>query len=99
MRSFLKPAAALVLCAITTGALEAQAPAVPPAEVQALGAPAKMDSRFGALEFKDGAPSAATADAVYAALAFTNALNVYNNSFRGASAYGLRTGFYSLGAR
>ncbi len=57
-----------------------------------------MESRFGALEFKDGAPTAATADAVYAALAFTNGLDVYNNSFRGASAYALRTGFQSIGA-
>jgi len=57
-----------------------------------------MDSRFGKLEFRDGAPTAATADAVYSALAFTNALDVYNNSFRGASAYALRTGFQSIGA-
>ena len=99
MRLPLTSTLSLALVAVAAGALEAQAPAVPPANVQTLGAPAKMDSRFGALEFKDGAPTAATADAVHSALAFTNALDVYNNSFRGASAYGLRTGFYSLGAR
>ncbi len=98
MRMPLKSTLSLTLMVVAAGALEAQAPALPPAPVPALGAPAKMDSRFGALEFKDGAPTAATADAVYSALAFTNALNVYNNSFRGASAYGLRTGFQSLGA-
>lgn len=31
-------------------------------------------------------------------LAFTRALNVYNNSFRGASAYAIRKGFLSIGA-
>jgi Protein of unknown function (DUF1254) len=43
-------------------------------------------------------PSAETAQAVYDALDFTRALNVYNNSFRGASAYALRQGFHSVGA-
>ncbi|HEX5005325.1 MAG TPA: DUF1254 domain-containing protein [Gemmatimonadales bacterium] len=95
MRLVLSSTLTLLIC---SGAAQAQAPALPPADVQTLGAPAKLDSRFGALQFKDGAPTASTADAVYAALAFTNALDVYNNSFRGASAYALRTGFQSLGA-
>ena len=38
-------------------------------------------------------PSAETAAAVFDTLDFTRALNVYNNSFRGASAYALRKGF------
>lgn len=79
------------------GSLAAQAPALPPADVTTLGAPAKMDSRFGKLEFKDGAPTASTADAVYTALAFTNGLDVYNNSFRGASALAIHKGFLSIG--
>jgi hypothetical protein len=88
---------ALLSIALSTPSF-AQQGAVPPAVVQSLGAPDKLDSRFGALTFKDGAPSAATADAVYTALAFTNGLNVYNNSFRGASAYAIRKGLQSIGA-
>ena len=38
-------------------------------------------------------PSAETAAAVFDTLDFTRALNVYNNSFRGASAYALRKAF------
>ena len=40
-----------------------------------------------------------TAQKVYDTLDFTRALNVYNNSFRGASAYGLLKGFRSIGAK
>lgn len=98
MRMHLRMMLAVLLCASTSAAALAQQGAVAPAVVQSLGAPPKLASRFGALEFKDGAPSAATADAVYAALAVTRGLNVYNNSFRGASAYAIRQGFRSIGA-
>jgi hypothetical protein len=66
--------------------------------VKTLSTSDRMETRIGSLEFKDGAPSAETARTVYDTLAFTRALNVYNNSFRGASAYALREGFHSIGA-
>jgi hypothetical protein len=70
------------------------APAIPPS----LTTPDKIETRIGTLEFKDGAPSVDTAEKVRDALAFTAALNVFNNSFRGASAYAIRKGFHSIGA-
>jgi hypothetical protein len=39
-----------------------------------------------------------TAGKVYDTLDFTRALNAYNNSFRGASAYAIRKDFLSIGA-
>jgi len=66
--------------------------------LKSLSTPDKVETRIGTLEFKDGAPSPETAATVYDALTFTRALNVYNNSFRGASAYALRQGFQSVGA-
>ncbi len=66
--------------------------------IDALGAPDRIETRIGTLEFKDGAPTAETAQTVYDALDFTRALNVYNNSFRGASALGFHKGFKSIGA-
>ncbi|HML93033.1 DUF1254 domain-containing protein [Methyloceanibacter sp.] len=66
--------------------------------MDSLSAPAKMETSIGALEFKDGVPSAETAEKVRDALAFTRALNVYNNSFRGASAYAILEAFHSIGA-
>jgi len=66
--------------------------------VQSLSAPDKIETRIGTLDFKDGVPSAATARTVFDTLDFTRALNVYNNSFRGASALGLVKGFQEVGA-
>ncbi|MEJ8572381.1 DUF1254 domain-containing protein [Microbaculum marinum] len=66
--------------------------------VRSLSAPDSVDTRIGTLEFSDGIPSDATAQSIYDTIDFTRALNVYNNSFRGASALGLVKGFQSVGA-
>ncbi len=66
--------------------------------IKSLGAPDKIETRVGTLEFKNGAPTAETAQTVFDTLDFTRALNVYNNSFRGASALGFVKGFQSIGA-
>jgi len=60
--------------------------------------PDHVETRIGALEYKDGAPTVETAERVRDALAFTRALNVFNNTFRAASAYAIRQGFHSAGA-
>jgi hypothetical protein len=65
--------------------------------LESLSTPDKVDTSIGTLEFKDGAPSVETAAKVYDALAFTRALNAYNNSFRGASALAIKKGLQSIG--
>lgn len=60
--------------------------------------PDKVETPIGALDFQNGVPSVETAEKVRDALDFTRALNAYNNSFRGASAYALGKGFQSIGA-
>jgi hypothetical protein len=65
--------------------------------LESLSTPDKVETSIGRLEFKDGAPSAETAEKVYHALTFTRALNVYNNSFRGASALAIKKGLQSIG--
>jgi len=60
--------------------------------------PDKVESPIGALEFKDGAPSAETVKKVYDTLDFTRGLDAYLNSYGGASAYAIRQGFLSVGA-
>jgi hypothetical protein len=89
---------AILACAVLTlpGLVAAQAtPAIPPFLVT----PDRVDTRIGTLEFKDGVPSVATAERVRDTLDFINAVNVFNNSFRGASAYAIRKGFESIGAQ
>src|SRR4030095_2536597 len=66
--------------------------------LHALGAPDKIETRLGTLEFKDGAPSRETVRKVYDTLDFTRGLDVYLNSFGGASAYAIRQGFIDAGA-
>ena len=66
--------------------------------IQSLSAPDTIDTRAGKLESQDGVPTAEAAQKVYDTLDFTNALNVYNNSFRGASALALVKGFEGIGA-
>ena len=65
---------------------------------QILITPDRIDTHFGPLEFKDGAPSAATVDKVYDTLDFTRGLDAFLNSYGGASAYAIRKGFMSIGA-
>ena len=60
--------------------------------------PDKVETSIGTLEYKDGAPTVATAEKVRDTLDFIRAVNVYNNSFRGASALAIRKGFQSIGA-
>ena len=93
----LKVLTALVALALPGLTVTAQAE-VSKATIDALGAPGSVKTSIGTLNFKDGAPSADTAQKVFDALAFTRALNVYNNSFRGASALGFHKGFQSIGA-
>jgi hypothetical protein len=66
--------------------------------LKSISTPDKVETRIGPLDFTDGAPSVQTADKVHDTLDFTRALNVYNNSFRGASAYAIGKGFQSAGA-
>jgi hypothetical protein len=68
------------------------------AVVKSLGAPDKIETSAGTLEFKDGVPSEATAAKVYDTLDFVRALEAYNNSFRGASALAIVKAFEGIGA-
>jgi hypothetical protein len=88
-------AISLITALVSSSATGAAAKGSIPASILT---PDKVESSIGLLEFQDGAPTAETAEKVYDTLAFTRALNVYNNSFRGASAYGLYKGFDSIGA-
>ena len=65
---------------------------------ESISTPDTVETRIGTLDFADGAPSAETAEKVYDTMDFTRALNAFNNSFRGASAYAIRKGFQSIGA-
>jgi len=89
---------AVVTVSVVVALARLAAAQVPVETLKSLSAPDKVETRIGPLEFKDGAPSVETAEKVRDTLDFTRALNVYNNSFRGASAYALGKGFQGIGA-
>jgi hypothetical protein len=84
---------ALVLL-ITNGAVYAQQFAATPASLLI---PDKVVTSLGALDFKDGAPSAGTTQKLYDNLDFLHAQNVYLNTFQGASTYAVGEGLKSVG--
>lgn len=88
-----------VVFLLCTSALSPLHADVPAETVKSLSAPDSVETSVGTLTFKDGAPSAETAATVFDALDFTRALNVYNNSFRGASALALLKGAAEIGAK
>lgn len=97
MQQLIKPLTTLASCLLLAAPhlVVAQESSAIPAS---LTTPDKVETRIGTLEFKDGAPTVETAAKVYDTLDFTRALNVFNNSFRGASAYAIRKGFLGIGA-
>ncbi len=97
MKRYLKLANATMIAALVLPC--AAVAQVTQETVRSLGAPDAVPTRIGTLQFKDGVPTADTAAKVYDTLDFTRALNVYNNSFRGASALAIVKGFESIGAK
>jgi hypothetical protein len=84
-----------VAAAVLFGAFTLTAHAeIPPA----ITTPDKVETSIGTLEYKDGAPSAATVQKVKDSVDYVRAVDAFMNSFSGASAYAIRKGFQSIGA-
>jgi hypothetical protein len=99
-RNKLRVSAPIALIASALLAIGGQAYAQVSSEtIKSLSAPNMVETPIGRLEFQDGAPSADTARKVYDGLDFIRAVNVYNNSFRGASALAIQKGLQSIGAK
>jgi hypothetical protein len=69
------------------------------ARTDSLSAPAKADTRIGTLEFKDGVPTATTVEKAYDYLDFAHAVDVYINTFQGASLQAFREGYLKAGVQ
>ena len=98
MPRFIKPLAVLAVCALLAAprlATAQAASAIPPS----ITTPDRVNSPFGTLEFKDGAPSRATTDRMYDQIDFTHAYNVFMNSLDGVSIATLRKGLQSVGVK
>ena len=63
-----------------------------------IGAPDRLETSLGVLEFRDGVPSGGTAEKLYDHLDFVHAVNAYLDGFAAASTYAIRKGFHDAGA-
>ena len=77
--------------------MEEKARFTPQAVLESSSTPDQVKTRFGLLEFRDGAPSIDTAETLYDNLDFLHGVNVFLNAFQGASTYAIRQGFLSVG--
>jgi hypothetical protein len=66
---------------------------------QSISTPDKVESRLGPLEFKDGAPNAATVAKVYDNIDYTHAYNALVNTMQGVSIAAIRKGMASIGVK
>ena len=67
--------------------------------MQSISTPDQVDTRLGTLEFKDGAPSAATLEKVYDHLDFTHAYEAFVNTFQGVNMAAIHEGFQRAGVK
>ena len=88
----------VAMCLVLATAIPQALAQVSQQTLNAIGAPNKVETRIGPLDFKDGVPSRETVRKVYDTVDFTHALDAYLNSFGAASAYAIRQGFISAGA-
>ena len=66
---------------------------------KSLTTPDKVESRLGVLEFKNGAPDAATLAKVYDNLDFIHAFEAFVNTMQGVSVAAIHKGFLSIGVK
>jgi hypothetical protein len=68
---------------------------IPPA----ITTPDEVQTRIGALKFKDGAPDAATVTKIYDNLDFTHAFDVFVNTMEGVSVEAIIKGMRDIGVK
>ncbi|WP_313950198.1 DUF1254 domain-containing protein [Accumulibacter sp.] len=91
------PLLAMSLALATATAVSAAQP--PTAIPSSLITPDKVETRIGTLDFKDGAPSAATLDKVYDNLLFTHAFNAFVNTYQGVNQAAMHRGLLAAGVK
>lgn len=65
--------------------------------LRSISTPDRVESRLGTLEFRDGAPTKATAELLYDQLDFMHGMEAFINAFPGASLAAMHEGFLSIG--
>jgi hypothetical protein len=66
---------------------------------QSIHTPDTVETRLGTLSFRDGAPSAETAEKLYDHLDFSRGVEAFLGSYKGASLAAIRKGFLEIGVQ
>lgn len=61
--------------------------------------PSRVETRIGALEFKDGQPSKETLDKIYDHLDFQHATRAFSDTLQGVSIHAIRKGLQDIGVK
>jgi len=96
MRECLEIVAVAAACAFLVLPNSSAAQTSPPSS---LITPDRVETRIGPLEFKDGAPTDATAEKVFDNLDFTYAYRAFMENMRGVSIHMLRKGMREIGMK
>ena len=98
MKQLTRPLAVVAACAVLAlpHLTTAQTSTGIPPEITT---PDKLETRLGALEFKDGAPTASTVEKVYDHLDFTHGFEAFVNTLQGVNMAAIRKGFLSIGVK
>src|SRR5512146_1101858 len=67
--------------------------------LKSISTPDQVESRLGALAFKDGMPSKETMDKVYDNLDFTHAFEAFVNTMQGVNMAAIHKGFLDIGVK
>lgn len=86
----------LTACALLAAPIWGAAEPMPPASITT---PARVESRIGSLEFKDGVPTKATAEKLYDQIDLAYAYRSFMDNMRGVSIHALRKGMQDLGVK
>ncbi len=87
-------------CAVITGLLFATSASAQTTPIpQSITTPAKIESRLGTLEFKDGQPNKATLEKVYDHLDFSHATRAFADTLQGVSIHAIRKGLQDIGVK
>ena len=92
----MKAVALLLFALATIGQAFAQTYAPNPTQITT---PEHVESPIGALDFRDGIPSAQTAARLYDYLDLTRSVETFLNGFSGVSMYAIRKGFRDAGVK
>jgi len=94
-RTTINPASAVIAGLLFATGASAQTTPIP----ESITTPAKIETRLGTLEFRDGQPNKETLEKVYDHLDFSHATRAFSDTLQGVSIHAIRKGLQDIGVK